>query len=164
VTSTTTFTVYIFASASDAEQVLRVAESQHDRGPLDIDDIAAATWPPSAHRPTAWQERTLGQRPLSGAFWGLFFGIALLLPLCGTRRPRGLLDAVGLNDGLLGLVTALVVPGTSALFLLSASPPAGRLGDALTRRANDTTTALLDVDGAASLRQAFGADNDGSPI
>ena len=160
-TSTTTFTVYIFGSASDAEQVLRVAESRHDRGPLDIDDIAAATWPLGDHRPTAWQDPTLGQRPLSGAFWGLFFGIALLLPLSGARRPHGLLDAVGLNDELLDLVTALVVPGTSALFLLSASPPAGRLGGVLTRRANDTTTAVLD---AARLRPAFGADSDGSPI
>jgi uncharacterized membrane protein len=164
VTSTTTFTVYIFGSASGAEQVLRVAESQHDRGPLGIDDIAAAAWPPSDHRPTAWQEPTLGQRPLSGAFWGLFFGVALLLPICGTRRPQGLLDAVGLNDGLLDLVTGLVVPGTSALFLLTASRPAGRLGDVLTGRANDTTTAALAVDGAASLRHAFGSDNHGSQV
>jgi uncharacterized membrane protein len=164
VTSTTTFTVYIFGSASDAEQVLCVAESQHDRGPLDIDDIAAAAWPPSDHRPTAWQEPTLGQQPLSGAFWGLFFGVALLLPLYGTHRPHGLLDAVGLNDGLLDLVTALVVPGTSALFLLSASPPAGRLGDVLTRRSNDTTIVALAVDGVASLRHAFGTDHDGSQV
>lgn len=162
-TATTTFTVYIFGSASGAEQVLRVAESLHDRGPLDFDDIAAATWLPGDHRPTAWQEPTLGQRPLSGAFWGLFFGIALLLPLSGARRPHGLLDVVGVNDEVLDLATALVVPGASALFLLSASPLAGRLGDVLTR-ANDTTTAVLDVDCAASLRHAFGTDSDGSQI
>jgi uncharacterized membrane protein len=161
VTSTTTFTVHVLGSASDAEQALRVAESLHDRGPLGIDDIAAATWPPGDHRPTAWQEPTLGQQPLSGAFWGLFFGIALLLPLCGTHRPQGLLDAVGLNDELLDLVTGLVVPGTSALFLLSAAPPVGRLGDVLTRRANDTTTAVLD---AARLRHAFGTDGDSPQI
>jgi hypothetical protein len=68
-----------------------------------------------------------------------------------------------LNDGLLDLVTALVVPGTSALFLLSAAPPTNRLGDGL-RRADDATTAVLDVDSAAILRHAFGTDNDGSQI
>ena len=67
--STTAFSVYIFGSTRCAEQVLRVAESQHDRGPLGIDDVAAATWLPGDHRATTWQEQALGRRPLSGAFW-----------------------------------------------------------------------------------------------
>ena len=159
-TSSTTFNAYIFGSTRDAEQVLQVAEGQFDRGALGVDDIAAAVWPHEDPRPTTWQEQTLGLGPLSGAFWGLFFGVTLLLPLVGprTRRPGGLLAAVGLDDGLLDQVTALVVPGTSALFLLCTSTPTGRLSDSLTRRVIDTTTTVLDVDQGTCLRHAFGAD------
>jgi uncharacterized membrane protein len=159
--STTAFSFYIFGSLRDAEQVLRVAESQYDRGRLGVDDIAAATWPAGDQRPATWQERTLGHRPLSGAFWGMFFGIALLLPLLGSRprQAHGLLDAVGLSDELLDQVTRLVVPGTSALFVVSASPPSGRLGVALTRRAGNMTDTMLDVSQTAGLRHAFGADS-----
>jgi uncharacterized membrane protein len=158
--STTAFSVYIFGSTRSAEQVLRVAENQYDRGPLGVDDIAAATWLPGDERPATWQEQTLGRRPLSGAFWGMFFGIALLLPLLGsgTRQANGLLDAVGLSDELLDRVTRLVVPGTSALFVVSASPPSGRLGVALTRHASSRTDTVLDASQTAGLRHAFGAD------
>ena len=96
----------------------------------------------------------------------MFFGIALLLPLLGsrTRQAHGLLDAVGLRDELLDQVTRLVVPGTSALFVMSASPPSGRLGVALTRHAGDTTDTVLDVSQTAGLRHAFGVDSGSALI
>jgi uncharacterized membrane protein len=158
--SLTTFSVYVLGSSGGAEQVLRVAENQYDRGTLGVDDIAAVTWPREDRRPTTWQESTLGLQPLSGAFWGLFFGVALLLPLLGarTRRADGLLDALGLGDDLLDRTTATIVPGASAVVLVSTSTPTGRLGEALARPAVQRIAVTLDVGHTSRLRYAFGAD------
>jgi len=64
---------------------------------------------------------------LHGAFWGLLFGIIFFFPFlsigigAGGGALVGSLRDVGIDDDFIDKVKASVVPGTSAIFVLSSS-------------------------------------------
>jgi uncharacterized membrane protein len=105
-----------FDAPDRAEIVLRDLERLQHRRRVTADDTAVVSWAAGAARPRAYQAGSTEETGLSGAFWGLVFSLAFLLPPQGTG---GALDCVGLSDGFLRRLREEVGPGTSALFLLT---------------------------------------------
>jgi uncharacterized membrane protein len=147
----TVFGVWAFPAADRAGEALRVVERLQVTGRLAVDDAALVEWERGRPRPSAYQVGTAaGTAALSGAFWGLLFGIALLLPLVGEQAAG--LPRLGLPDEVVARIRARVTPGTSALFLLGPHVERAALG-------GDPLVAALDPAQDAALRRAFGADD-----
>ena len=118
-----------FTSDLAAQRAVRRWEGSPRTAPA-FDDLAVVCWPEGHRRPSAWQARDLsGDRRLSGAFWGLLFAHLFLIPITVGAAPSpgaGHLDdalgAIGVDAGFVDTVRTLIVPGTSALFLLGSTP------------------------------------------
>lgn len=117
-----------YAAPDRAETALRSLERLQHRRLVAVDDSAVVSWEDGAPRPRAYQAGSTEGPGLSGAFWGLVFSLAFLLPPHGTG---GALDCVGLPDGFLRRLREEVGPGTSALFVLTADGPSADLRRAL---------------------------------
>ncbi|MFD1051488.1 DUF1269 domain-containing protein, partial [Kibdelosporangium lantanae] len=97
-------------------------------------DAATVSWPEGRNKPKTRQLHNLaGRTALSGAFWGMLFGVIFLVPLLGAAVGAGLgalsgsLVDVGINDDLIRRIRQDVVPGTSALFVLSSDAVLDRI-------------------------------------
>jgi uncharacterized membrane protein len=113
----TTLSIWRFDTSGAAEPALRSLERLQTRRVIEVDDVAVVDWPAGSRRPQCYQVgTTAGTSELTGAFWGLLFGLLFLLPLAGQE----VLTSVGLGEEFLARARARVVPGTSALFVLSA--------------------------------------------
>ena len=73
---------------------------------------------------------------MGGAFWGLLFGLLFFVPFLGmavgaaTGALAGSLVDVGIDDDFINSVKTEVVPGTSALFLMSSDAVMDKIHDA----------------------------------
>lgn len=131
----TSLSIWIFDTAEAAEQALRTLERLEFQRHVDVDDASVVSWPAGDLRPRTYQVgSTTGDPALSGAFWGLLFGLVFLLPLTGhlldTAQATFGLAGVGLPDGFLLEVRERVGPGTSALFLLTPDAAVERIAAA----------------------------------
>jgi hypothetical protein len=142
------FTVCVFPTATGAERMLGILEGLQDRGTLVLDDLAVAMWPGESARPTWWQELPLGRHAFPAALWDEFLGA---LPLPGTSTDDG--HRPGPPDGVRSLLIERVVPGTSALCLVTSAPLGGRLFAALQRRGADVPVVPLTARTVARLRR-----------
>ena len=158
-----TVSVWTFQAAGGAASGLRILERLQNRGSLRISDSAVAEWPSGQRRPMTYQVGAVsGEAMLSGAFWGLLFGILFLAPLAGLTGPPwppAGLRRIGFPERLLQQVRDRTTPGTSALFVVGADADLERIRDALTT--TDTAPACaastLTSDEESALRRAFGA-------
>jgi hypothetical protein len=152
------FAVCVFPTATGAERMLGILEGLQDRGTLVLDDLAVTTWPGESARPTWWQEEPLGRHAFPAAFWDEFLG-ALPLPRTSTddgHRP-------GPPDGVRLLLIERLVPGTSALCLVTPAPLGRRLSAALQRRGADVLAVPLDAQPIASPRRGAERPTEGEP-
>jgi uncharacterized membrane protein len=146
--------IWRYGSADRAETALRDLERLQHRRRVAIDDSAVVSWAAGAHRPRAYQAGTVEGTGLSGAFWGLVFSLAFLLPSSGTGE---VVAAVGLSDGFLRDLRTRIVPGTSALFVLTREGHDG-LRAALAGPDAELIVRPLAPEHAAALRRAFVVD------
>jgi uncharacterized membrane protein len=158
----TSLSVWIFDTAEEAEPALRTLGRLEMQGHLDVDDAAVLTWPSGDIRPRTYQAGSAcGDTALSGAFWGLLFGLVFLLPLTdrlreGTDDGFGL-GPVGLPDRFLGEVRHRVGPGTSALFLLTPDAAVERVAAAVGATGSDGLVVLFAGPEERALHRAFAA-------
>jgi uncharacterized membrane protein len=146
--------VWIFPEPGQAEAALRVVERLQVQRKVSVDDAAVVEWEPGRARPSAYQVGTAaGTAALSGAYWGLLVGMTLLLPLAGETGAG--LPGLGLPEAVLARLRSRIVPGTSALLLLTADVDV--LGEALAH--GDPVVSTLDRGQEAALRRAFGSDD-----
>jgi uncharacterized membrane protein len=159
-----TMSVWTFDATGGAASGLRVLERLQIRGRLRISDSAVAEWRPEDRRPVTYQFGAVsGEAMLSGAFWGLLFGVLFLAPLAGLTGPPwppAGLRRIGLPETLLQQVRDRTAPGTSALFVVSADAELDRIRDALTTTGTAPACAAstLTSDEESALRHAFGTD------
>jgi uncharacterized membrane protein len=157
-----TLSIWKFTAADCAERALRtLARLQADRL-ITIQDASVVSWPEGRRKPRTWQARDLtGPGALSGAFWGLLFGIVFLLPLVGkgvgavVGLTAGALRHVGLTDDFLQRVRDRITPGTSALFLLTSDEVVDRVQDAFAGTHAELLATNLSHGQEAALRAAF---------
>jgi uncharacterized membrane protein len=162
----TTLSIWKFDTPDAAEQALRTLERLQLQRLVVVDDASVVAWPADRRRPRTYQaDGGTGSAALSGAFWGLLFGTVFLLPLAGTAIGAATgaafgLSRVGLADEFLGQVRDRIVPGTSALFLLTHDAVVDRIADAFAGTHADLLVTNLGHDEEAALRRAFGAHVD----
>jgi uncharacterized membrane protein len=133
----TTLTVWRFSTPDGADRAAKVLSRLADDNLINIHDAATVSWPLGRGKPKTRQLHHLaGTSALSGAFWGMLFGVIFLVPLLGAAVGAGLgalsgsMVDVGINDDLIQRIRQDVVPGTSALFILSSDAVLDRIRSA----------------------------------
>ncbi len=160
-----TLSIWKFDTPDAAEKALRTLERLQLQRLVVVDDASVVAWAADRRRPRTYQAGGSGSSALSGAFWGLLFGMLFLLPLAGTALGAAAgaafgLSRVGLADEFLGQVRDRIVPGTSALFLLTHDAVVDRIADAFAGTHADLLVTNLGHDDEAALRRAFDARED----
>ena len=128
-------TVWRFDTADGATQALMTLAASDD---VCINDRAAVSWQDGAAKPsTELAPHVPGRAALGSGFWHLLFGLIFFVPLLGaaigasTGALAGSLAGVGIDDGFINKVRDGVVPGTSALFVLTAGGAVDQVHEAL---------------------------------
>jgi uncharacterized membrane protein len=150
-----TLSMWRSTTSDGAELAARAVARQQLQGRVEVLDVAVASWRIGAPRPDAHQVGDVdGRSALSGAFWGLLFGLTLLLPLTGQPGSSTDLAGIGLSDDLLDAIRDGVTEGCSALFLLApdGAPLRALLGP-------ETLTHELTAAQESTLLHAFGTED-----
>jgi uncharacterized membrane protein len=155
-----TLSTWTFDTPAGAQDALHILERLQWQRSIVVQDASVVSWPDERRRPDTYQVGDVaGCTALSGAFWGLLFGLLFLLPLAdpvpGVRSGVVGLSRIGLPDDFLQRIREHVVPGTSALFLLVPDDVVDLIAEVLAGTAADELTARLTPDQDASLRRAF---------
>jgi len=163
-----TLTVWTFESPDRAGPArVRLAELAR-LGVLAVDDVALVRWDAGRRTPVV---RNLGALTGPGAlwhgFWPMVLGLVFVVPVAGlafgagAAAVAGSLTEFGMDEAFIREVRRRVVPGTSALFVLSdagqVDAVAGALGDA------PAVEARLSDEEACRLRTALAEDEQGAP-
>ena len=111
--------------ASQAEDLLLNLQKQQV---LMVQDAATVSWPQGADKPKTRQLTSAGWAGAGmGGLWGLLFGLIFFVPLLGVAIGAGIgalmghFSDFGVSKDFIDSVKAKVVPGTSALFLMSSN-------------------------------------------
>ena len=161
-----TLTVWKFddpAGAQQAEEKLVALSKEHL---ITILDAAIVTWEEGKKKPKTRQANNLAAAgALGGAFWGWLIGLLFLVPLLGMAIGAaagalgGSMADVGIDDDFIDSVKSQVVPGTSALFLMTQDAVIDRVSDAFDGTNAQLVKTNLSKDQEEALRSAF-ADED----
>jgi uncharacterized membrane protein len=154
--------VWKYDTAEGAQHAADVLRSLEQQDLLHIHDAAVVSWPIDKKRPKTHQLDSLtGSGALGGAFWGLLFGLLFFIPFIGlavgaaTGALAGSLVDVGIDDDFINSVKAEVVPGTSALFLMSSDAVLDKVRDAFGATHGKLIRTNLSDEAEARLRSVF---------
>lgn len=159
----TTFTVWKFddpEGAAHSQDILRRAESE---GLVKIIDHAVISWPLDADKPDLQHKRDDPKRGAGwGALWGILGGALFMVPIAGAVIGAGIgalakaTAGTGITKEDLERIRTEVVPGTSALFLVTDEGKLDRLGERF--RGVETTLVTTNLTDAEreNLLEAFG--------
>ncbi|MCS6880212.1 MAG: DUF1269 domain-containing protein [Oscillochloridaceae bacterium] len=157
-----TLTVFKFPTPDGAEQTLSKLQDLQKQQLITILDAAIVTWPADKKKPRTRQLYNLaGAGALTGAFWGMLFGLIFLMPFMGaligaaTGAITGSFADVGIDDNFIKEVREKVVPGTSALFLMSADEVVDRIRSELGTLDAELIASNLSTEQEAKLREIF---------
>jgi uncharacterized membrane protein len=127
-------TAFKFNDVGGAQKLLDLLLDAQKRELISIQDAAIVTWEEGKKKPKTHElAGTTGMGALSGGFWGLLFGLIFFVPFLGLAIGAGMgalmghFTDYGINQDFIDEVRKQVVPGTSALFLLSQSGAPDRL-------------------------------------
>lgn len=157
-----TLTVFKFPTPEGAEQTLSKLEDFQKRQLITILDAAIVTWAADKKKPRTRQLYNLASAgALTGAFWGMLFGLIFLMPFMGALigaaagAISGSFADVGIDDNFIKEVREKVVPGTSALFLMSANAVVDRIRSELGALDAELIASNLSAEQEAKLREIF---------
>jgi uncharacterized membrane protein len=157
-----TLSAWKFDDAGGAEASERVLLNLQSQGLIVIHDAAVVSWPADKKKPKTKQLNSLtGAGALGGSFWGLLFGLIFFVPLLGMALGAmvGALTAsmadVGIDDAFIASARQEIVPGTSALFLLSENAVMDKVAEAFTGTKPHLIQTNLSKDQEDALRGAF---------
>jgi uncharacterized membrane protein len=131
-----------------------------EQGVLSVEDAAAVVWMPDADRPKVRRLRHGTARAAAGGgFWGGLVGLVVLGPVGGAVAGAAAggvahrLRSAGIDDEVIQRIRAELVPGTSALLVLSSDVDVERLRAAFKYREATLIHASLSDDAPAQLRE-----------
>ena len=133
-----TLSVWKFATTDGAGRAGQSLRDAPRRARENVHDVASASWPRGARKPTTRLMSDLAsEEALGDAFFGVLFGLVFFSPLIGAAvgSARGALSGslgdFGIDDTFVNRIRDTVTPGTSALFVLGCDTVVGELRDLL---------------------------------
>jgi uncharacterized membrane protein len=154
--------VWRFDTPDGAENAVATLQDLDQQRLITVHDAATVSWPPGATKPRTRQLADLtGSGALGGAFWGMLFGLLFLIPLLGAAigaaagALAGRLTDVGISDDFIRRARDQIVPGTSALFVLSSDAVLDRVQQAFAGQSADLLFTNLSAEQENRLREAF---------
>lgn len=161
-----TMTVWKFHDPAGAQQAETTLVGLSKQELIHIYDAAVVEWYADKKKPKTRQAHNLvAAGALGGAFWGWLFGLLFFVPLLGLAvgAAAGALGGsaadAGIDDDFIDSVKAQVVPGTSALFLMSSDAVIDKVKDAFTGTEAELIHTNLSNDQEAALREAFSPED-----
>jgi uncharacterized membrane protein len=157
-----TLTAWAFPGAGDADAAVEKLKQLQAQQLVKIQDAAVVSWQPGAKKPKTRQLNNLaGAGALGGAFWGMLFGLLFFIPLLGAAMGAaigaltGSMTDIGIDDGFINGVKQRVVPGTSALFLLTSDTVVDRVKEEMSGTKAELIASNLSADQEQKLREVF---------
>ena len=98
---------------------------------------------------------------MSGAFWGLLFGILFFIPLVGLVAGAALgvlvgsMTHMGIDEGFIKSIRSKVTEGTSALFLMTSDAVEDRVVEAKKQSKFEVIATNLSKEEESKLHAAF---------
>ncbi|WP_411700822.1 DUF1269 domain-containing protein [Conyzicola sp.] len=157
-----TLTVWKFDEAEKAEEAAQILVDLQKEKFIELEDVAAVSWPTAAEKPSTRQyNSTVSAGGAVGGALGLFLGFLFVAPIAGAALGAsagalvGSLRNVGIDDHVIARIRAEVVPGTSAVFVLSTHAVVDRVANAFEGFGGDLIETNLSRDDEANLRAEF---------
>ncbi len=147
--------------AAKAENLLLELQKQQV---LVVQDAATVSWPEGAKKPKTRELTSAGWAGAGmGGLWGLLFGLIFFVPLLGVAIGAGIgalmghFADYGINKDFIDSVKDKVVPGTSALFLMSSNSNTEKVAEEVKKAGlqAELIQSNLSDDQAEQLRKAF---------
>lgn len=158
-----TLTVWKFDTSSGADEAVSTLESLSKQRLISLHDAATVSWEADRKKPRTRQLHSLAAvGAMSGMFWGMLFGLIFLVPLLGAAvgaaagALSGSLTDVGINDDFIKRARKEIVPGTSALFVLSSDAVVDRVREAFSGQRAELLFTNLSDEQEQRLRNVFG--------
>lgn len=158
-----TLTVWKFDTSSAADEAVSTLESLAKQRLITLHDAATVSWEADRKKPRTRQLHNLAAAgAMSGMFWGMLFGLIFLVPLLGAAvgaaagAMSGSLTDVGINDDFIKRARSEIVPGTSALFVLSSDAVVDRVKQAFSGQRAELLFTNLSDEQETTLRTVFG--------
>lgn len=155
-------TVWKFDDPNGAEAALGTLTELQKQGLIQIQDGAVVRWDEHRKKPKTTEMHNLKSLgAMSGAFWGMLFGLLFFVPLLGAAMGAafgamsGSLSDIGIDDQFIKDIREKVTPGTSALFLLSASGVRDRIAEAFEGTPVELLHTNFSSEEEAKLREVF---------
>ncbi len=131
-----TLSAWLFDSPDGAAQAENLLLELQKQRVLIVQDAATVSWPAGARKPKTRELTNAGWAGAGmGGMWGLLFGLIFFVPLLGVAIGAGLgalmghFSDYGINKDFIDSVKAKVVPGTSALFLMTSNANAEKVAE-----------------------------------
>ena len=162
-----TLTAIKFETPDGAEQALQLMGNLQKQNLIQVVDAATVSWPEGKKKPKTRQAQSMGGvGALSGAFWGLLFGLLFFIPFLGLAIGAaiggltGHFSDYGISKDFIDSVKAKVVPGTSALFLMSSNANTEKVAEEVKKAGikAELIQSNLSDEQAAELRKTFSAN------
>ncbi|GAB2608937.1 DUF1269 domain-containing protein [Pseudactinotalea suaedae] len=135
-TTMTTFTAWKFGTPEGAETAATTLKQAWSEKLIKVEDYAVIEWPLGADQPKVKYENRDEWRAAGwGALIGTVIGSLIFLPMIGAAAGaavnilRKKMEGVGISSDQLDNIGKEVVPGTSALFVVSSDSDLDRLAE-----------------------------------
>ncbi|AEV84877.1 membrane protein [Actinoplanes sp. SE50] len=134
----TTFTVWKYDDPQGAEHAFRAIRYAADDNLVEVVDHATVSWPAGAAEPDTHHAHDSNRQGVGwGAFWGFVFGSLFFMPVVGSAVGAGIggltkaSEGTGISQEQMDRLRAEIIPGTSALFLVTEYGDLDRLAERL---------------------------------
>lgn len=159
----TTFTVWKYEDPDGAARAADSLKSAAADGLVTIVDHAVMTWPEGADKPETHHKHDGAKRGAAwGALWGILGGALFAIPVAGALFGAGIAalaratEGTGITKEDLERIRTSIVPGTSALFLVTDDADLDRLGERFHGRDSTLISTNLTEAERETLLETFG--------
>lgn len=131
-----TLSAWLFDTPDGAAQAENLLLDLQKQQILVVQDAATVSWPEGAKKPKTKELTSAGWVGAGmGGLWGLLFGLIFFVPLLGVAIGAGIgalmghFSDYGISKDFVDSVKSKVVPGTSALFLMTSNANAAKVSE-----------------------------------
>ena len=162
-----TLSAWLFDTPDGAAKTESLLLELQNQKILVVQDAATVSWPEGAKKPKTKELTSTGWAGAGmGGMWGLLFGLIFFVPLLGVAIGAGIgavmghFSDYGINKDFIDSVKDKVVPGTSALFLMSSNANTEKVAEEMKAAGfkAELIQSNLSDDQAEELRKTFSAE------